>query len=141
MKLHGSILMVVLALMMVGEAAAQTVRMKANVPFDFVVNGSTLPAGEYSIQSFGTADGKTLLVKNADLTDKALVNSISVQSLRSAKETKLVFHRYGDRYFLAEVWTEGNDRGNELPKSSREVETAMGYDHHFQEVDIVAAMK
>jgi hypothetical protein len=33
------------------SANAQTDVAKANVPFDFVVTGKTLPAGEYTIQS------------------------------------------------------------------------------------------
>lgn len=140
MKFHGSTLVVVLALMMVGESAAQTIRMKAEVPFEFIVNGSTLPPGQYTIQSFGTADGKTLLLRNADKNENATVNSINVESRKSAPQTKLIFHRYGDRYFLSQVWVAGNDRGHELPKSHREAELARDYDH-AQEVDIVAAMR
>ncbi len=30
---------------------------------------------------------------------------------KAQKTTKLVFHRYGDQYFLAQIWTAGNDRG------------------------------
>jgi len=140
MKLHGSALLVVLALTMVGESAAQTIRMKADVPFEFIVNGSTLPPGQYTIQSFGTADGKTLLLRNADKNENATVNSFNVESRKSASQTKLIFHRYGDRYFLSQVWVAGNERGHALPKSHREAELARDYDH-VQEVDVVAAMR
>ncbi len=141
MKFHGSALLVVLALMMAGESVAQTIRLKADVPFEFIVNGSTLPPGQYTIQSFGVADGKTLLVRNADKNESATVNSINVESRESAPATKLIFHRYGNRYFLSQVWIAGNERGNELPKSHRESELARDYDHHFQEVDVVAALR
>ena len=43
---------------------------------------------------------------------------------RLSEGTKLVFHRYGDRYFLAQIWVAGNNSGSELPKSPREVEVA-----------------
>lgn len=141
MKLHGSALVVLLALMMVGETVAQSIRMKADVPFEFIVNGSTLPAGQYSIQSFGAVDGKTLLVRNDEANQNATVNAIGVESRKTAKETKLVFHRYGNRYFLSEVWIAGNDRGHALPKSHREEELARDYSNTFQEVDVVAAMR
>jgi hypothetical protein len=141
MKFHGSTLLVVLALMMVGESVAQTIRLKADVPFEFIVNGSTLPPGQYTIQSFGTVDGKTLLVRNADKNENATVNSINVESRESAPVTKLIFHRYGSRYFLSQVWVAGNERGNALPKSHRESELARDYDHHFQEVDVVADLR
>jgi|ERR1700733_3865719 hypothetical protein len=141
MKLHGSALLVVLALMMVGDSVAQTIRVKADVPFAFIVNGSTLSAGQYTIQSFGSVDGKTLLLRNADKNENATVNSINVESRKTASETKLVFHRYGDRYFLSEVWVAGNELGRALPASHREQELARDYDRHFQEVNVVAAMR
>jgi hypothetical protein len=141
MKLHGSALLVLLGLMMVGDSVAQTIRMKADVPFEFIVNGSTLPPGQYSVQSFGTADGKTLLVRNAGMNRNATVNSIGVESRDAAAQTKLVFHRYGNRYFLAQVWIAGNDHGNQLPKSHREAELAKDYSNTFQEVDVVAELR
>lgn len=143
MKLHGHgyALVGLLALMMVGESLAQTIRMKADVPFEFIVNGSTLPAGEYTIQSFGAVDGKTLLVGNAGTHQNATVNAIGVESRKPAGKTKLVFHRYGNRYFLAQVWIAGNDRGHELPRSHREAEMAKDYENTFQEVDVVAALR
>jgi hypothetical protein len=140
MKLHGYALVVVLALLMVGDGVAQTIRVKADVPFEFIVNGATLPPGHYSIQSFGAADGKTLLLRNADMEGNAMVNAISVES-RDATQTKLVFHRYGNRYFLAQVWAAGSDYGHEFPKSHRESELAKDYSNTFQEVDVVAALR
>ena len=57
-----------------------------------------------------------------------------------SKKTKLVFHRYGDQYFLAQIWTEGNNRGSELPKTEREPEVAMGYPA-AQDVVVVATLR
>jgi len=39
-------------------------------------------------------------------------------------EGKLIFHRYGDRYFLSQMWMPGNPTGRELPPSKAELETA-----------------
>ena len=141
MKLHGAVLVTMLAMMMVGESMAQTIRMKANVPFDFIVNGSNLPAGEYTIQSFGAIDGKTLRVGNVGTHQGALANTIGMESAKAPSQTKLIFHRYGDRYFLAQVWVAGSDRGNVLPMSHRESELAKDYENRFQEVDLVAAVR
>ena len=141
MKLHGAALFILLALMMVGESMAQTIRMKANVPFDFIVNGSSLPAGEYTIQSFGAIDGKTLRLGNVGNHQGALVNTVGMETAKASRQTKLIFHRYGDRYFLAQVWVEGSDQGRQLPMSHRESELAKDYQNHFQEVDLVAAIR
>ena len=58
---------------------------------------------------------------------------------RAQETTKLVFHRYGSQYFLAQIWTAGNDRGQELPKSGREREVAM--DYPAQNVVVVATLR
>jgi hypothetical protein len=118
----------VLALLLVGASAnAQTIKVKASVPFDFIVNGQTLPAGQYTVDSFGVMDGKTLMLRNGDAKQNLIVQAISTESLKPSEKTKLVFHRYADRYFLAEVWVEGNDLGHQIAKSSREKELAMDY--------------
>ena len=61
------------------------------------------------------------------------------ESAEAQKTSKLVFHRYGSQYFLAQIWTAGNDRGQELPKSGRESEVAM--DYPAQNVVVVAALR
>jgi len=139
MKSRGFALVILLAVSMLGVAQAQTIQMKADVPFEFIVNGSTLPAGQYTVQSFGSADGKSLMVRGAD--GRALVNSIGLQSNTLAKQTKLVFHRYGNRYFLSQIWVAGMEGGRELPKSHRELELAKDYPTTHQDVDVVAALR
>jgi hypothetical protein len=36
----------------------------------------------------------------------------------------MVFHRYGDRYFLSQIWAQGEERGSELPMTKVEKELA-----------------
>ena len=139
MKLYGSVLLMLL--MMVGGSMAQTISVKASVPFDFVVNGSTLPAGVYTIQSFGVTDGRTLRVGNSDNHHGALVNAVNMEAKKTAPQTKLVFRRYGDRYFLAQVWIAGSDQGEVVPMGHRESELSKDYQNRFQEVDLVAAVR
>lgn len=43
-----------------------------------------------------------------------------VYSLAVSENSKLVFNRYDDQYFLSQVWTSGNSYGRGLFKSSRE---------------------
>jgi hypothetical protein len=75
-------------------------------------------------------------------TDNKVINTVLPNSCESAatpEVSKLVFHRYGSQYFLAQVWTEGNNRGQELPKSGRESEVAM--DYPVQNVVVVASLR
>jgi len=41
-------------LLAAGSASAQTIKVKADVPFNFIINKATLPAGEYTLMSVGT---------------------------------------------------------------------------------------
>jgi hypothetical protein len=125
-----------LALAVTTVASAQTIKVKVNVPFSFVVNRATLPAGEYLVQSVDD-DGKVLAIRDLDTNTTRLVAFTSCMSLKSAKQTKLIFHRYGERYFLNQIWVEGNNTGHELNPSPREKEVAKDFSVH--EVVLMAA--
>ena len=115
-----------LPLLMTAAASAQTVHMRVNVPFNFIVAGATLPAGAYDIQSFGTEE-KVLAIHKLNSSVGILTISNSCESLNSSSSTKLVFHRYGDRYFLAELWVQGQKLGHQVTPADRETEVAMDF--------------
>ncbi len=99
----------ILTLMFVGltalaNAQMSTTTLKAQVPFAFLVNGQTMPAGECVIQVVGT--GGTLLAIRSG-KHHAFAYPIADESSNGSKKTALVFHRYGDRYFLSGVKREG----------------------------------
>jgi hypothetical protein len=109
----------VIGLTAAGFASAQSVSLRANVPFSFVVGGKTLPAGEYRV-SAGASAGATIIqgtgVAAVSLTIPTMGQNPGFKSAR------LVFRAYGDRYFLAQVWGDGKS-GNEFPltRSEREL--------------------
>ncbi len=90
-------------------------RMRANVPFDFIVGDKTLPAGTYTI-SKPTLSG-TLRIENVDSGESVIVMSTVVEGVRPNDETKFVFTRYADQYFLDQVWVVGDVSGDKLVKS------------------------
>jgi hypothetical protein len=125
-------------LLATASAYAQTGVVKANVPFNFIVNKNQLPAGEYRIQPVGVnATAMTIQSPDGNVIQMFLPNSCS--SREAQKTTKLVFHRYGAQYFLAQIWKSGNDRGQELPVSDRESEVAL--DFRAQSVVVVATLR
>lgn len=125
-------------LLAAASAYAQSIRVKANVPFDFIVRGVTLQAGEYTIEPVA-ANGAALAIRDADQKAKSVVLTNRCESLKPASQTQLVFHRYGNRYFLSEIWVEGNLSGHQLPQSPRETEMAM--DYRVERVVVVAALR
>ena len=104
---------------------AQTIRLTANVPFEFVVNNRTLPAGEYSI----TRDSSPLIVMIRNANERTGVLSMvlpeNLSSRSQSSPANLVFNRYGDKYFLSQINDGYVDVGYRLPQSrtERELET------------------
>lgn len=90
----------------------------ANVPFEFSVGYKALPAGDYTVRSIVSCDG--LLIQSADGKTSALRLSESTRQIKDKPRARLVFHRYGDRYFLAEVWNGVDNAGRQLMKSQEE---------------------
>src|SRR5690349_7854307 len=106
-----------------GSAFGQTIRAKINVPFDFIVTGKTLPAGEYTFRF--NAGGSVLAIEGVDTRETMMFLAGEDENMKRSETTRLVFHHYANRYFLRQVWMAGNYDGVELPKTTREIEVAM----------------
>ncbi len=102
---------------------AQTGVMKANIPFNFIVDKTEFPAGNYVIQRVGISQ-TALVVESPDMKVIKVILPNSCESAQTQRTSRLVFHRYGAEYFLAQIWTVGNTQGRELPRSGREMEVA-----------------
>ena len=120
MKKQAATLLILTLLAVPGFVSAQSRQIiKAQVPFDFIVNGKSLPAGECSIEAQG--NGQTYLLVSSG-SHRTFVLPNATESSTVSAETKLVFHRYGDRYFLSSISREGNNRGYGLPAGKAEKE-------------------
>jgi hypothetical protein len=106
-------------------AATQVARaqdaMVVDIPFAFTAGNATLPAGEYRVQKMDR-NSAVLLIHCWDARASALVITNAAQAKETQTESKLVFNRYGNRYFLSQVWNAGSIRGRQLPISPREKE-------------------
>ena len=78
---------------------AQSTGARFTVPFDFVVNGYSLPAGDYFVEglwwnavAFHHGKGQANLILMAERGTRT-----------QEVQTKLVFHKYGDQYILAKA--------------------------------------
>jgi hypothetical protein len=128
-------------LLMAGSAIAQTVQVRANIPFNFAVGNKTFPAGTYDLGTISD-DTKMLQLRARDGDSSMIVGSNAAENLKPADKTKLVFNQYGDRYFLSQLWIAGETRGRQLPKTSREKEVAteLAKDFTQKRVEIVASL-
>jgi hypothetical protein len=79
----------------------QTMMLRSEVPFAFVCGNRTIQAGKYSVEiserlvHFIDAKGHPVQV----------IFSNPQQDSGSEEKPKLVFHKYGDTYFLWQIWT------------------------------------
>lgn len=81
--------------------------MRARIPFTFSVGNTDLPAGVYTVRIVNpTSDRKALLIRSEDGRSSAIIQTLGVDG-SLASNTKLVFRRYGDRYFFAQAQMAG----------------------------------
>jgi Tfp pilus assembly protein PilX len=97
-------------------------KMIVDVPFAFVAGDANLPAGEYYVQA--SDRNSSIMLTCRDRGAAGIVLSNATEKLDPATKSVLIFNRYGDHYFLSQLWIEGNKRGRALPKSAREKESA-----------------
>jgi hypothetical protein len=93
--------------------------IRANIPYSFVVNNTTLPAGTYVITvaaPYGT-DLTVLEIRSANAKTAVLFDTESAAVPGRATQTELVFDKIGDTYFLSKVFLKGDEGGNQLLKS------------------------
>jgi hypothetical protein len=106
-----------MAILIVGAAAgtitrapAQQTEVLAKVPFDFVVEGRTLPAGNYRIEP----QGDFLLIDSLD--GKAAVFATTFQGNTTADgQAELYFHVVGGEHFLRRIASPIAKTSVELP--------------------------
>jgi hypothetical protein len=117
--MKSSKLMIAVALLvLVVPAVAQSVAVQATVPFNFNVGAQAMPAGEYRV----TFDGREQMwISRVGIggATTALTNATGGGQTQGWPP-KLIFKRYGDHYFLSEVWTGGTHYGRQLMISSTE---------------------
>jgi hypothetical protein len=91
----------------------------ATVPFEFKVGDKALPAGVYTVRTMSVT-GEALAISNRESNRSAIRLTNAVHAPKASSKGKLVFHRYGQNYFLSEVWCGGDSTGRQLLKSKQE---------------------
>ncbi len=90
----------------------------ADIPFAFTVANHTLPAGRYTV----TRLGETSLRISSPHNQGTVVLTHAAEGKAPESKGKMVFHRYGESYFLSEVWVAGSGVGRKVFQSRAEEE-------------------
>jgi hypothetical protein len=118
-----TLLSAMMILTSVASAHAQSLadRVRFNVPFDFTFGEQQLAAGEYSVGRAMPSAGDTMLsILDDNGHSKAVMLSHPAIRSRTKTRASLVFHRYGEQYFLVQVWPAGAAAGREFAQSKSE---------------------
>ena len=122
------LLLPVLCALFVGSAATQTVFMEAttvDVPFDFVVNHTTLPAGKYVVSV--NTDGRRLIIQNKTEPRYGIFlvnNNISVAESQIQNQSKMVFAINDGKHVLHQVYLAGDNHIHDILHRNDVIELA-----------------
>ena len=110
----------ILITLAITASALSTFRLKVNVPFDFTVGKTSLPAGLYRVDN--NLNRGLLTINGINVNKNISSNSFRGASSRHPSRAMLVFHRYGNQYFLSQIWGDGSTESVQIPESSAERE-------------------
>jgi hypothetical protein len=119
-KLRSSLLLCALAtgaLVSTSHAVAQGTTVQVQVPFAFENGSQHLPAGKYTIE---LQSQHLMLLRGTAANSAGFATTIPDERLSPAQKGKVIFHKYGDRYFISEVWVAGEATGRHCITSRTE---------------------
>lgn len=91
-------------------------KVEVNIPFEFSAGKTTLKAGVYTVKRMS---GNLVRLKNVENESSVILNApVNLSSTDTAATERLVFNKYGDEYFLAQIWLSA-DSGRELLKKKK----------------------
>ena len=124
-----------LVLLALVPAYAQKTSATVNITFSFTVDDVRMPAGEYiisspserviTLQHVGGLEAKTTMTNNGSST-------------KSDGRAKLVFHKYGNAYFLVAAWMPNSDHAREFYASANEIQVARNGGQDVVELALLA---
>jgi len=91
----------VMGLIISAQAQMRT-EYRAHVPFDFKVGGQTFQAGDYVL---GLMNQTALTIRDMKSGNAKFISIMPRENNERLNVSKLVFNRYGDRYYLSEMIT------------------------------------
>ena len=95
--------------------------IRVKIPFDFNIGDKKLPTGEYIFSRVSAVSGDELMsVSSVDASAHLFESTYAAQVLTPKNKSTLVFHKYGDQYFLEQIWSGGEQEGTQLPESRGE---------------------
>jgi hypothetical protein len=116
-----TVLMLLFVPIVAAAQLAESGRITTQVPFKFIVGNVAIPAGECTVQLANEKDW-VLTVSNRDAKIAIFAPAVPNAAKKMAPASALVFHKYGDRYFLVALKVSGSRAVYEFRQSKLEKE-------------------
>ena len=139
-----SMLMLLSALSLVAVVSAKAQNSAraqyADIPFNFMTGDKELSAGRYRVARID-AGGVTISVRGVEGSEGSLAMTNTINHLNPSTQSKLVFHKYGNSYFLSEVWIEGDTTGRQFRETKQEksARRELTASRQYQRVEVAIA--
>jgi hypothetical protein len=117
MRVTTRVMVFAAGLVMFAGGTATAAAVEVRVPFPFVVQGQTMPAGQYRVQSEPT-DPSVLLIRgeHGNRTGKFVLTRSAAGHDPAGDTPALTFNLYENQYRLVSIW-ESKEHGQEIPAS------------------------
>lgn len=100
-------------------------RLTADIPFEFRLADKVMPAGHYGVTLGGHGVQGLVSVDCSTGSARGFALTSNIGGGDYARnEGRLVFKKYGDTYFLSEIWSPDRTQGSALLKTKTEREMA-----------------
>jgi hypothetical protein len=120
MAMAGAVLVSIIG---AGVCRAQSRPLEVNVPFAFEVGNKTMRAGSYRVESMATGNGSLQVLRSNSGETRLTISTMPTATNSGASAPSLIFHRYGNHYFLAQIRT-GGGHARDLYPTLQEKELA-----------------
>ena len=124
-----------LVVMALSPAYAQKSTATVNIPFSFTVDDVRMPAGDYTVSS---SSERVVTVQHVGGPEAKTTMTNNGWSTKPDGRAKLVFHKYGNSYFLAVACLPKSDHAREFYASSNEIQVARNGGQDVVELALLA---
>jgi hypothetical protein len=110
-----SILAILLLLVAVPAlATTPSETLAVNVPFEFIVNETTLPAGTYWITTADEDEPDTMKITNEKTNQAVFFLTQAIPDTRSHSKSKVTFLEVEGKHLLSEIWIPAHSQGRQV---------------------------
>lgn len=88
--------------------------VKAKIDFTFWVGGQQFPPGEYIFKTTDSNKHFLTIINESENNKQQYALTQDLPQLGTAKSSKLVFRRDGDKYILHQIWAEGDTHVHDI---------------------------